>query len=82
MGESIGEYSSGISVVVPSVGNIVSVIHITRNFLFFRDCSDSVTLGAAVTFSVKSEPEYALKSVDALDEGSMVVVGSGLHELI
>lgn len=33
-------------------------------------------------FSVKSEPEYAVKSVGALDEGSMVVVGSGLHELI
>lgn len=50
--------------------------------MFFRDCSDSVTWGAAVMFSIKSEPEYAVKSVGALDEGSMVVVGSGLHELI
>lgn len=54
----------------------------TRNFIFFSDCSGSVTLGTAVMFSVKSEPEYAVKSVGALDEGSTVVVGSGLHELI
>lgn len=74
-------YSSGIVVVVPSVGNIVSVIHIIRNLTFFRVCSGSVAVGTAVVFPVKSEPEYAVNSVGTLD-GSMVVVGSGLHELI
>lgn len=39
-------------------------------------------MGTAVVFPVKSELEYAVKSVGTLDDGIMVVVGSGLHELI
>lgn len=78
MAESVGECSSGICVVGPSVGKMVSVTHTTRN-LFFRNFSDSVTVtvGTAVMFSAKSEAEYAVKSLDALVEGNVVVVGSG-----
>lgn len=74
----MGECSSGIGVVGPSVGKSVSVTHMTRN-LFFRNCSDSVTVsvGTVVMFSVKSEAEYAAKSLDAVDKGNVVVVGSG-----
>lgn len=69
--------SSGTGVVVPSVGKSVSVTHMTRN-LFLGSCSDSVTatVGTAVMFSVESEAEYAVKSLDAVDEGN-VGVGSG-----
>lgn len=40
-----------------------------------------MVLGTTVTFSVKSEPEEAVKSVGALGDG-LVVVGSGTQELI
>lgn len=74
----MGECSSGTGVVGPSVGRSVSVTHTTRN-LFLRNCSASVTVSAdtAVMFSVKSEAEYELKSLGAVDKGSVVVVGSG-----
>lgn len=74
----MGECSSGMGVVGPSVGKSVSVTHTTRN-LFFRNCPNpvTVTVGTAVMFSVKSEAEYAVESLDAVDEGNVVVVGSG-----
>lgn len=72
----MGECSSGTGVVGSSVGKSVSVTHTTRN-LFFRNCSDPVTVGTAVMFSVKSEAEYAVESLDAVAEGNVVVVGSG-----
>lgn len=74
----MGECSSGTAVVVlgPSVGESVSVTHTTRN-LFLRNCPASVTVSAdtAVMFSVTSEAEYAVKSLDVVDKGG--VVGSG-----